>query len=555
MPGEIVERISRNPSYESLVRVSIAAAKPVPRIDSVENAVSSVVTRTETSSCADTVQNVLSSDVVYGSRSLTVSVMTESAACTNSATADTPKAIISLAIDNILSGRLAHLLDEFYTIPRILGKFHIYFFKQIKLLYRTTEANYAILQPMGRRKRKAIGRQRRVLVVVSMQSGYGPAVTNGIFRHLGPRPDWGIELIRSPKDFTVPALTAALEHRTEGAIVSLPGADPSALALLVESGIPIVTVDLFEPVLARRQAKIANIRIDNRAIGRLAARSLLRQGVYNGFGFIPEDGNLDWSRQREEAFRDELDAADFFCETFPCVGRGAVDIRGYLAKWLRHLPKPAAVMAAHDILAFEAVQAAAAAKLRVPQDVAVIGVDDDRLLCMNATPTISSISPGFEAAGELAARTLGEMMGRPDSRRWEKPLDILSKHPSEVVRRGSTVPDSEAGRLVQRAIAFIENNVMQGIGVRDVVAYLGVSRSLADLRFREVRKSTILDAIVDRRLEELKRRLATTDEPIAALTGACGWKSPNYPKNLFKRRFGLSMSDYRATQRRLDGGS
>ena len=389
-------------------------------------------------------------------------------------------------------------------------------------------------------------RKPRVLVAISMQSGFGPAVTNGVFRFLGNGGGWSVEFVRSPQEFTAPMLAEALAHRTEGIILGMPNADDEVMGMLVDAPVPLVTVDIYSPLLERRKAALANVRMDNYAIGRDAARAFLRQGVYNGFGFVPVDSDLNWSRRREDAFRDAIDEADFYCDTFRGgKGRG-IENRGYIAKWLRHLPKPAAVMAAHDILAFEVLQAATAAKLRIPQDVAIIGVDDERLICENATPRLSSVKPDFEQAGYLAGERLAEMMRAPDAPHWRKPRVVtVGGETSALVLRESTVRESEAGRLVQKAVAFIENNVGRGIGVKDVVAHLGISRSLADLRFRQIRHTSILATILSRRLDELKKRLSRTDEPIESITRSLGWTSPNYPKNLFRKRFGMSMREWR----------
>ena len=102
---------------------------------------------------------------------------------------------------------------------------------------------------------------------------------------------------------------------------------------------------------------------------------------------------------------------------------------------------------------------------------------------------------------------------------------------------------------MQKALAFIARNAKNGISARDVVAHLKVSRALVDLRFREVRGVTLLNTILDVRLTELKRMLRETNDPIESITRRLGWSSPNYPKNLFKKRFGLTMLDFRKTNR------
>ena len=101
---------------------------------------------------------------------------------------------------------------------------------------------------------------------------------------------------------------------------------------------------------------------------------------------------------------------------------------------------------------------------------------------------------------------------------------------------------------VARGLAYIGKNATRGISTADVISHLGVSRRLADLRFREFSGKTIHEALVETRLEELKRRLRETEISITSLTAACGFESENYAKNLFKARFGMSMSAYRASQ-------
>ena len=118
-----------------------------------------------------------------------------------------------------------------------------------------------------------------------------------------------------------------------------------------------------------------------------------------------------------------------------------------------------------------------------------------------------------------------------------------------IVQRASTAEQSHAGRLVQKAVTYIDAHALEGIGVRDVVRHLKCSRRLADLRFRELQGRTILDAITERRLDEVKSRLAGTKEKMDAIASACGFKSPIYLKNLFKKRFGMSMSKFRASAR------
>ena len=121
---------------------------------------------------------------------------------------------------------------------------------------------------------------------------------------------------------------------------------------------------------------------------------------------------------------------------------------------------------------------------------------------------------------------------------------IALKQP--IVERQSAKPVTPATRLVEQATAFIRRNALKGIGAMDVVNHLGVSRRLADVRFRQFTGQSILAAILKVRLDEVKRRLRDTNTPIAKIAAACGFRGENYAKKLFKSRFGVSMSVWRA---------
>ena len=210
------------------------------------------------------------------------------------------------------------------------------------------------------------------------------------------------------------------------------------------------------------------------------------------------------------------------------------------------LKRPAAVFAANDDSAFKLVERLRSRRLRIPQDVAVLGVDNDALLCENSHPRISSVQPDFEREGYMAAKAIDEMLGGKSPEEHIVFVGVKS-----VVRRESTAELSHAGRLVQKAVAFIDRNATKGIGVRDVVAHLKCSRRLADLRFRELQGRTLLEAITERRLDVVKHMLLTTNDRMDEIASVCGYPNSTYLKNLFKKRFSMSMSDFRRQGRTI----
>ena len=151
--------------------------------------------------------------------------------------------------------------------------------------------------------------------------------------------------------------------------------------------------------------------------------------------------------------------------------------------------------------------------------------------------------------GKLKMENVRNRSGIPHS-----PFSILNSTlyagVKQVVRRESTAELSHSGKLVQRALAYIRKNALRGISVGDVAKHLHISRRLADLRFRELQGTTIGETIISARLEEVKRLLRETKEPIDAIAARCGYENPNYLKNLFKRRFAMPMREFRARANR-----
>jgi len=212
-------------------------------------------------------------------------------------------------------------------------------------------------------------------------------------------------------------------------------------------------------------------------------------------------------------------------------------------KWLQALPKPCGILAACDDRAFEILDICKEIGLKVPAEIGILGVNNDPILCENTDPKLSSIQPNFIEEGRLAAELLEQLMsgGKISSGKRLSKVGIRA-----IVHRESTVAQSESGKLVQKVLAYIGREATRGIGVEEVARRFKVSRSLLELRFRELQNESVYEAMLRIRLEEVKRLLRQTDDPISEITSACGWKNPIPPKALFKRRFGISMRDYRA---------
>jgi LacI family transcriptional regulator len=299
---------------------------------------------------------------------------------------------------------------------------------------------------------------------------------------------------------------------------------------------------------------VAFININDTEIGRSAAEYLFSLGRFRSYGFVSKnktDANYTYTFREKgfrAFFRGKADDVRIY-RTAAGIERGSLEDIVVLAEWLKSLPKPAAVMAPHDIWATRIVEAAEMADIKIPDSLAVIGVDNDRVYCETSRPMITSITPNHARIGELAARTLKKIMQSP--LKAKSPIEIMSPSSHKIIERQSTKPISPIAQIINRAESFIRENATNGISAADVAADLGVSRRLADLRFRQAAGKSILEAILDCRFDEMKRLLRVTDIPVGKVITSCGFKTVSNAKSLFKKRYGMSMSEYRRSCQRL----
>ena len=389
---------------------------------------------------------------------------------------------------------------------------------------------------------------KRVLVALRLQGIAGQEKLSGIFRYLGDTPEWDVRFIRSAQEFTAARVKTAIADGYDGFIVSVPDAECAAEPL-ADTDIPTIVMDIHSPALSARKKNIVFIRNSPEEIGRAAANHLLSIGHCKSYAFVHHQSVMQWSVDRFRSYRDTLREHGFECHELKSP------------EGIEQLERPVGVFAANDDRGYDVIEFCRANHLRVPEDIAVIGINNDTLVCENCHPRLSSIQPDFEQEGYLAAETLSRMMSAstpapstkhqsPTSNRQppttnRQPPTTLFVGVKQVVRRESTAELSASGKLVQRALVYIRRNALKGISVTDVAAHLHVSRRLADLRFRELQGTTIGETIINERLTEVKRLLRETKEPIDTIANRCGYENPNYLKNLFKRRFAMTMREFR----------
>ena len=380
--------------------------------------------------------------------------------------------------------------------------------------------------------------KKRVLIAVNTAGPAGQGKLAGILRYLSGRPNWSLTIARHPTAFTPALVNKAIADSCDGFIISTGEAD-EAMRIVANQNIPTITLDINDNNLWRHHPNVFRIRNSGDYIGKIGADYLISTGRCRSYAYIHfhlDNHTYDWDARRFRAFQKRITEKGLACH----------DI--HLLKDILNLPRPVGILAANDEIAFSTIQYCKEHRIRVPESALIIGVDNDPLICENCTPQITSIQSDFESEGILAAETLDRMM-RGDWKPTKQQSEIVLSGTQKVIQRGSTATTSLAGKMVQKAVAYIQANALKGINVNDVVRVLGCSRRLADMRFRELQNISINEMIINFKLDEAKKRLRSTNDSIVSIAEACGYSNVTHLKTLFKRRFSISMKDYRNTSR------
>lgn len=367
----------------------------------------------------------------------------------------------------------------------------------------------------------------------------------GLFSYLGTVHRWNLRILRAQDEIAAFFADDKAASSMDGVIYS-GRYDKAVFSKLASLPCPIVVMENESPELNRRTHNLVVIRNDAEEIAKAALRTFAEMGKYKSLAYVGDLSGQEWSKRRESAFaREVVEKTSMQANVYSSLAASPDIDRPRLADFLAGLEQPAAVLAANDMRAMDVVAAAKKAKISVPGKLAVLGIDNDPYVCDGTSPALSSIEPDFHAEGAAAAELLDKMMRS----RVPKSARHLFFGVKRVVIRESTPRLPLAESLVARAKEFIDKHATDGISPGDVAAHLGISRPLLDLRFRETQKTSVGKLITATKLSEVARKLRETRLSIAAIQETCGFKNANALKNLFKRRYNMSMRAYRARSR------
>ena len=325
--------------------------------------------------------------------------------------------------------------------------------------------------------------------------------------------------------------------RPDGVIVEC-GSAPEMFRLKDFRDTPVIFLDGEPSLVGKGSVCIVS---DDRAVVEAAVKELLR-GACQSLAWVSWVKPVGWSERRGRAFREFARLNGKSCQVFaPPLNATADSWHTWkLGEWLRKLPKPCGILAANDYLAMRVLRACGAMKISVPDEVSVVGVDNDEEICSNAVPSLTSVALDWECFGYAASEHLTELMqGKRRSGKVVK-CGVLS-----VVRRESTRLWKRHDCRVLRAVELIRRRACAGLCVADVAAEMGCSRRLAELRFREATDMSILEEITSVRLARAKSLLVGTSEPISQVACQSGYRTVGAFRKAFVGALGATPLAWR----------
>ncbi|EIK68792.1 transcriptional regulator, AraC family [Pseudomonas synxantha BG33R] len=319
--------------------------------------------------------------------------------------------------------------------------------------------------------------------------------------------------------------------------------DPLIGEALAGSRIPVVAVGgSYEDVSAYPKG-IPYVATDNYALMKLAYEHLIEAGLTRFACFsLPEAQANRWAQEREKAFRGLVQRDGLPVEIYRGLGTSAPlwdsAVEQQIA-WLHSLPKPIGIIAVTDARARQLLQACLTAGIAVPEEVALIGIDNDPLTRTLTRVPLSSVIQGTETMGRTAAALLHQMLhGKPCTG-----TQVLVP-PDAINVQASSLHQPLGNPYVMQALLFIRQYACQGIKTDQVAAYVGVSRSSLEAHFRKVRGCSVHDEILRFKLAAAAKGLENQDLAIADIAARCGFTSAQYLHTVFRREFGCTPRQY-----------
>ncbi|QDT55897.1 Xylose operon regulatory protein [Caulifigura coniformis] len=376
---------------------------------------------------------------------------------------------------------------------------------------------------------------RVIALAVHTVNSFYRGVIRGISRRVHDHADWRVLFVRAQASVS----TRRILSNVDAVITHID--QQEWCEFLIRTGIPTVNIDAVLPGLP-----MPRLNLDDRFIGQMAAEHFSSRGIRR-FGFFGQN-DLLFSQEREKAFRAAVQSIGGDLQVFDARGRQDLGPRTSLSDtflrlcdWLRSLEYPIGLLAPWDFWALEVIEACRQLKLRVPEDVSILGVDNDELYCSVSDPSLSSVIVPAEAVGVEAVNQVERLIRE---RRTTLEHDILLP-PIGIATRRSTdflaIEDAD----VLAALNFIRDNLHRPIQVPDVLRAVSISRRSLERKVWDAVGITLGAVLRRSRLDRAKQLLVESDLPITAVSRRTGYTDLRHIELAFRQSLGVTPSAFR----------
>lgn len=378
----------------------------------------------------------------------------------------------------------------------------------------------------------------KIILLIDFSEEYSKGLLKGISRYSKETGPWlfcRMPLFYRETKGIEGILHWARDWKADGIIGQL--YNDKDIGKIVEAGIPVIAQDFKE-----RFAEIPNITGAYHEAGVIGADYFLKKGFKNFafYGFR----DIVWSRERAEGFEERIARAGHKVHYFEHRKSRSGELWYYkpssLSKWLKSLPKPIALMACDDNQGQHITEACRHSGLRIPEEVAVLGVDNDETICELSDPPLSSIALDVEKAGYETARLLDLMIRKKITGFY----DVVTK-PTQVITRQSTDIYATNDHYIASSLKYIHQNIDKGLQVEDVVKQVPLSRRALEKRFREITGYPVYGYIFNLRIEKFVQKLLDTDMTIFEIAMDLGLGDGKNISRQFRQIKGCTPIEYR----------
>lgn len=378
----------------------------------------------------------------------------------------------------------------------------------------------------------------KIILLIDNSEQYGRSLLKGIVRYSKEKGPW--LFCRMPLFYRETLkmkgiIKFAKDWGAQGIIGQL--YNDKGIEMALKAGLHLIGEDFKE-----RFAEIPNITGGYHEAGRMGAEYFLQKGFKN-FAFYGYT-NIVWSRERLEGFEGYLNLKGYKVNNFDQTqmpGRGLWYYKpSELSEWLKSLPKPVAIMACDDDKAQHITEACNQAGIHIPEEVAVLGVDNDEMTCNLSDPPISSIHLDTERGGYEAAKLMDKLIKKEVT----KYSDILVK-PTHIVTRQSTDIISASDQYMAKALKYIHLNIDNDIRVADVLKEVPLCRRSFEKRFKDTTGKGVYQYVLSLRMQKIAEKLLETDKPVNEIAFEVGINMSNNISRQFKQIKGCTPSEYR----------